>query len=69
MEWSWTAFSIALPIAIVFSMFSRGAMNAQNVAKYGPEADYRTKPRMAVFGSIIGGAVWATVITAIIGLF
>ena len=69
MDWSWKVFLITLPIAIIFSMFSRGAMNAQNVAKHGPEADYRANPSMAIFGSITGGAVWAAIITAIIGLF
>jgi ABC-type spermidine/putrescine transport system permease subunit I len=69
MEWSWKVFLIALPIAVIFSMFSRGAMNAQNVAKHGPEADYRANLSMAIFGSIIGGSVWAAIITVIIGLF
>ncbi|WBA17017.1 hypothetical protein [Salinivibrio kushneri] len=69
MEWSWKVFLIALPIAVIFSMFSRGAMNAQNVEKHGPEADYRANPGMAIFGSITGGAVWAAIITALIGLF
>jgi hypothetical protein len=69
MEWSWKVFLIALPIAVIFSMFSRGAMNAQNVAKHGPEADYRANPGMAIFGSITGGAVWAAIITALVGLF
>ena len=69
MEWSWKVFLIALPIAIIVSMFSRGAMNAQNVAKHGPKADYRANPSMAIFGSITGGLVWAAIITVIIGLF
>ncbi|MEX0730596.1 MAG: hypothetical protein WED00_08860 [Aquisalimonadaceae bacterium] len=69
MDWSWVAFFITLPIAIVVSMFSRGAMNAQNVAKHGPAADYRTNLGMAIFGSVLGGAVWAAIITAIIGFF
>ncbi|WP_217544699.1 hypothetical protein [Vibrio metschnikovii] len=69
MEWSWKIFLIILPVAIIFSMFSRGAMNAQNVAKHGPEADYRANPSMAILGSIVGGIVWASVITVIIGLF
>ena len=68
MEWSWIVFLIALPISIVFSMFSRGAMNSQNVEKYGEEADYETNPRMAIFGSIAGGTFWAAVITVIIGI-
>lgn len=69
MEWSWKVFLIVSPIAIIFSMFSRGAMNAQNVAKHGPEADYRANPGMSIFGSVVGGGVWAAIITLIIGLF
>ncbi|EPW7384761.1 hypothetical protein ACWO80_003469 [Vibrio cholerae] len=69
MDWSWKIFLIILPIAIIFSMFSRGAMNAQNVAKYGQEADYRENPSMAILGSIVGGVFWSSVITVIVGLF
>ncbi len=69
MEWSWKVFLITLPIAIIISMFSRGAMNAQNVAKHGLSADYRANPGMAIFGSVIGGTVWAAIITVVIGLF
>ena len=68
MEWSWKVFLIAVPIAIIISMFSRGAMNAQNVVRHGPKADYRANPGMAIFGSIAGGAIWAAIITSIIGL-
>lgn len=68
MEWSWKIFLITLPIAVVFSMFSRGVMNAKNFAKHGSRADYRTNPGMAIFGSIVGGAVWAAIITVLIGL-
>jgi hypothetical protein len=69
MEWSWIVFFIALPITTIISMFCRGAMNAQNVAKCGPSADYRDNLRMAILGSIVGGALWAAIITTIVGLF
>ena len=69
MEWSWKVFLIALPISIIFSMFSRGAKNAENVAKFGPQADYRANPVMTLFGSITGGAVWAAILTVIFGFF
>lgn len=69
MDWSWQVFFIALPITFIFAMFSRGATNAQNVAKHGPEADYRNNLGMALVSSAFGGALWAAIITAIIGLF
>ena len=65
MDWSWKIFFISLPLAIIFSMFSRGAMNAKNVEKYGPSADYRSNIGGALIGSIFGGIVWALIITAV----
>lgn len=69
MEWSWKLFAIILPIAIIFSMFSRGAMNTQNIARHGPKTDYRENLGMAIFGSIISGGVLSVILTAVIGLF
>lgn len=69
MEWSWIVFLILFPITTIYSMFSRGFMNAQNVAKYGSRADYRAQRGMALFGSVFGGAAWAAIITVIVGLF
>ncbi len=69
MEWSWKVFLITLPIMIIYSMFSRGNMNAQNVAKYGDKADYKKNPKMALFGSIGSGAIASIIITVIIGFF
>ena len=67
MDWSWSVYFVALPIMIIISMFTRGAMNAQYVQKYGAESDYKAHPRMAIFGSLFGGAVWAAIITLVIG--
>jgi len=69
MEWSWKIFFITLPIMIIYSMFSRGYMNAQNVAKHGDKADYKKNPKMALFGSIGVGVITSVIITIIIGLF
>jgi len=68
MDWSWKVFLIALPIMVIVSMFSRGALNARNVANYGSEADYQSNSVMTFIGSLFGGVVWAAIITAIIGL-
>jgi hypothetical protein len=69
MEWSWKVFFVTLPITIIFSMFMTGAANQRNVAKYGHKADFRVNPGRAVITCIFTGAVWAALITAIIGLF
>jgi hypothetical protein len=50
-------------------MFSRGAMNTQNIARHGPKTDYRENLGMAIFGSIISGGVLSVILTAVIGLF
>lgn len=68
-EWSWKVFFITLPIMIIYSMFSRGYMNAHNVAKHGDKADYKQNPKMALFGSIGSGAIASVIITVIIGFF
>lgn len=66
-SWSWWLFAVATVICTIISQFSRGMMNMQNIARHGPEADYRAKPGMAIFGSIVAGAVYAAVVTAIAG--
>lgn len=50
-------------------MFSRGAMNAQNVARHGRDADYKKHPLLAIIGSLFGGGVWAAIFTTVIGFF
>lgn len=58
-EWSWIIYFVLLPICVAFSMFSRGAINAQNVARHGRDADYKKHPLLAIIGSLFGGGVWA----------
>ena len=50
-------FFVALPIAFIFAMLSRGATNTKNVAKYGQEADYRASPGIALLGSALGSVL------------
>ncbi|WP_395237190.1 hypothetical protein [Vibrio alginolyticus] len=69
MEWSWAIYFFLLPICVVFSMCSRGAMNAQNVARHGRNADYKKHPLLAIIGSLFGGGVWAAIFTTVIGFF
>ncbi|MCA6104741.1 hypothetical protein [Bradyrhizobium australafricanum] len=67
MNWSWGVFFIALVVCTILSQLARGAMNGVNVAKHGPRADYKAEPGMAILGSIVAGAVYATIITAVAG--
>ena len=70
MEWSWKVFLIAWPIAVIISMFSRGAMNAQNVARFGEAADYHNRPTSSLLiGSMMAGAIYAAIATVVIGFF
>ena len=69
MGWSWGVFFVSLIICSFVVMFARGAMNSSNVAQYGARGDFRSEPGAAIVGSIIAGAVFAAVVTAIIGVF
>ena len=66
--WRWWLFLVLLVGCTIFSMFSRGAMNAANVAKHGPEANWRSNPSGAFVGSALAGATYAAIITAVAGL-
>lgn len=65
--WHWWLFVLGLVIFIPMVQFSRGAMNAANVARYGERADYRKNFASAFIGSILAGALYAAVITAVAG--
>lgn len=69
MSWSlhWWLFIVAIVPCTVMVMFSRWAMNPVNVAKYGPRAEWGAEPAAGIAGSILAGAVYAAIITAIAG--
>jgi hypothetical protein len=66
-SWHWWVFIVALIPCVIVVQFFRGAMNSANVVKYGRKADYRADPAGAFVGSILAGAVYAAIITAIAG--
>ena len=67
MTWNWLIFFGSLVPWTILVMFVKGYMNAANVARHGPEADYRTNPGAAIVGSILAAAVYAAITTAVIG--
>lgn len=69
MEWSWGTFAIAWVVNTILVLFSRGAKNTENVARFGAESDYRADPKGVVIGSIISGAIISAIITVVIGFF
>lgn len=66
MNWSWSLFAILALPCIIFSQFARGAMNARNITRYGPAANYANDPAGAILGSIVAGLIWASLITVIL---
>lgn len=66
--WSWWVFVPALVLFSIPSMFSRGAMNARNIAEHGDHADYRKDAGGALIGCVMAGAIYAAIVTAIAGL-
>lgn len=69
MEWSWKVFFATLLIAVILSAFSQGANNARNIEEYGRAGDYRNNFGATVVGTVFGGALWAGIITLVIGFF
>ena len=49
------------------SMFSRGAMNAANVDKHGPEGDWKADKLGAIIGCAIAGGIYASILAVIVG--
>jgi hypothetical protein len=66
-SWHWWIFIVAIVACSIMVMFSRGAMNSVNIVKYGPRADWHAEPGFAIVGSILAGAVYAAIITAVAG--
>jgi hypothetical protein len=66
--WRWWLFLLAWPLFTFGCMFVRGMLNAGNVARYGPSADYRADPAGAFVATVIAGALYSVVLTAVVGL-
>jgi hypothetical protein len=69
--WHWWLFLAAMIPCYILIGFARGAQNESNVRKYGSRADYkaafRTEPAAIMGGTILAGAVYAAIVTAIAG--
>ena len=65
--WSWTAFAVILALfAIVAQMFG-GYFDPVETTRTGPSVDYRAKPHIAFAAALAAGAVYAAVLTALLG--
>jgi hypothetical protein len=65
--WHWGIFIMAIIPCIIVVQFSRGAINTSNVVRYEASGDWRAASGGAIIGSILAGALYAAVITAIAG--
>lgn len=65
--WHWWVFIPGVVVFTIISLFSRGAMNASNIARHGPIGDYRGNIGGAIVGCGIAGAIYSAIATALIG--
>ena len=68
-SWHWWLFIVAIVPCTLMVMYSRWAMNPVNVARHGPRAEWGAEPAAGITGSILAGAVYAAIITAVAGFF
>ena len=67
-SWHWWLFIVAIVPCTIMTQFRVGMANSAAVARYGPSANVFTHPVQAIFWSIIFGAIYAAMITAVAGL-
>lgn len=65
--WHWWLFILGIIVFIPMAQFSRGAMNAANIERYGDRADYRKNFGSASIGSVLAGVTYAAMATAVAG--
>lgn len=65
--WHWWLFVLGTVVFTPIVQFSRGFMNTANIQRYGERADYQKNFASAFIGSILAGALYAAVITAVAG--
>jgi hypothetical protein len=66
MSWDWRVYFGSLVVCTIVVMYTRVILNDVNIAQYGPKGDFRNDPG-AVVKSIVAGALFAVMITAVIG--
>lgn len=69
--WHWWLFLVAIIPCYFFVAYTRVAMNASNIKKHGPRADYRIasqlEPAGLVGGTLVASTIFAAIVTAIAG--
>jgi hypothetical protein len=66
MSWDWRVYFGSLIVCTIVLMYARITLNDVNIAQYVPAGDFRNDPG-AIVKSILAGALFAVMITAVIG--
>jgi hypothetical protein len=66
MSWDWRVYFGSLIVCTIVLMYARITLNDVNIAQYGPAGDFRNDPG-AIVKSILAGALFAVMITAVVG--
>jgi hypothetical protein len=71
-HWHWSVFLLALPVFVGLVAVARVATNESTVREFGSYADYKialqTRPGTIVTGTLVAGAIYSALVTAIAGL-
>lgn len=65
--WNWWLFVVALVVITFISMFSHEAMNDTNTTRHGERADPQRTFGQVFLASVLAGAAFAVIITAVVG--
>ncbi|WP_419694923.1 hypothetical protein ACN2CC_32650 [Mesorhizobium muleiense] len=65
--WNWWLFVVALIVITFISMFSYEAMNGTNTTQRGERADHPSNFGHVLLVSLLAGAAFAFIITAVVG--
>lgn len=73
MIWRWPVFLVATIVCTGLIGLCRVRTNRSYIEDFGPDADYRAtikaRPSTFLLGTFVAGAIYATVITTIAGLY
>lgn len=65
MTWNWLLFVMSWLICAVSIQMAQGVSHAENVRRWGADAEGAAHPRPPVLRSFVGGAAIAAVITVV----
>ena len=73
MTWRWPVFLVATIVCSGLIALYRVRTNRSYIDDFGPDADYRaairTRPSTVIVGTLVAGAIYATIFTTIAGFY